>query len=191
MSYSKKLDWSQCQQASTVWSCKLMPPLFISWEAWVWQHYCSCWSAPGKHLPLLWNYHVSPKYCWKRSVTWRRKLKSTQKPRPQPWINLESLFYAYGSVQVLKLMRHSQKNGPLTGLLWSMWSQQRATDFPQKPLAWGMFLHRLCHLQSHQSCWCLCRCSALGPQGQPLTKEWEREEKGKSLNCRRKKGSAV
>lgn len=80
-------------------------------------------------------------------------------------------------VLVPKPMRHSYKNRQLTDLLWSRWSQQKATDFPQRPWVWGMSLHHLCHLQSHQNCWCLCHCWALGPRGQPLPKQWETARK--------------
>lgn len=80
----------------------------------------------------------------------------------------------------------------LTGFLWSKWSQQRATDFPQKPLEWGMSLHRLCRLRSRQNCWCLCRCWALGPQGQPLPrKRWERAKDRKRGESQEKKKGCV
>lgn len=59
--------------------------LFISWKAWdgrcywrcsrcTWQWVCACVCVCTRvHLPLLSNSHESPRYCWKRSVTWRKK----------------------------------------------------------------------------------------------------------------------
>lgn len=152
--------------------------LLLEAQSNTWQLWCV-----RRHLPLPWGLHASLRYCWRHSATWRRKwARSIPKAWTEPRISL-----MHRGVLVLKTKRHSYKNRQLTDLLWSKWSQQMATDFPQRPWAWGMSLHRLCHLQSHQNCWCLCHCWALGPQGQPLPKQWETARKEQVWTAAEKK----